>query len=104
MKDTRSGGSLNVFGTSLNLLGLILGVAAAYSLTTRSLKIELAAETEGTAVQRLGKKPAEIEVILKEGVISRQQFFEFSEKIERRPGGIEFYLTDQSGEEIGRKN
>ncbi len=104
MKTAKRGDSFSISKTSLNLLGLILGVAAAYFLTIQSLKIELAAKAEGAVVERLDKKLANIEVILKEGVVSREQFFEFSKKIERRLGRIEFYLTDQSGEDIDRKN
>lgn len=104
MKTTKSGERFSISGTSLNLLGLILGVAAAYFLTIQSLKIELAAKAEGSVVERLDKKLANIEVILKEGVVSREQFFEFSKNVEGRLGRIEFILTDQSGEKIGRKN
>ncbi|MDH4157270.1 MAG: hypothetical protein OEW00_08345 [candidate division Zixibacteria bacterium] len=89
---------------TLNLLGLIFVAAAAYFLTIPSLKTEPAVRAEEAAKQRLDKKPANTEVILKEGVVTMRQFFEFSKRLERQLRRIESHLTDQSGEEIGRKN
>lgn len=104
MKKLKNGISMFSMNTNfINLVSLILGVAAAYFLTIQSLKIELAAKAEGSVVERLDKKLANIEVILKEGVVSKEQFYKFSNNIENRLGRIEYYLIDQSGDKIGKK-
>ena len=87
-------------GQFVNLLGLILGVAAAYFLTIQSLRLELAAKAENTAVERLDKKLANIEVILNEAVLGKEQFYDFANRIENRLGRIEYLLIDQSGDGI----
>ena len=99
----RTGGGVIISGQFLNLISLILGMAAAYFLTIQSLRIDLAAKAEGVVVDRLDKKLSNIEVILKEGVVSREQFYTFSRDVEARLGRIEFYLSDHSGVKIGKR-
>ncbi len=86
----------------LNLMVIALGIAAAYFMTIQSLKIELAAKAESAVVQTLDKKLTSFEVFLKEGVVSREQFYEFSRDVENRLARIERYLIDQTGEKIGK--
>jgi len=57
---------------------------------------------KGAAVVTLDKKLAGFEVILKEGSVSREQFFRFSKDVEARLIRIEQYLKDQSREHIGK--
>ncbi|RLF29206.1 MAG: hypothetical protein DRN14_02680 [Thermoplasmata archaeon] len=85
----------------LNLVTIVMGVFAAYFLTIQSLKIDLAAKAEGEVVGILDKKLASIEVILKEGVVSKEQFYSFSKEMEARLTRIEAYLAERSGEKIG---
>jgi hypothetical protein len=99
----QTSGGIVISSQLLNLMSLVLGVAAAYFLTIQSLKIDLAAKAEATVVERLDKKLANIEVILKEGVVSREQFYDFSKDVEARLGRIEYYLSDQSGVKIGKR-
>lgn len=84
----------------INLISLILGVAAAYFLTIQSIKIELAAKAENITVEQLDKKLANIEVMLKEGVVSKEQFYHFTRDMETRLGRIEYHLIDQAGDSI----
>jgi hypothetical protein len=96
----------NVFrmrGPILNVITIIMGVVAAYFLTMQSLKIELADKAEGVVVGTLDKKLANIEVILKEGVVSREQFYQFSKEIEIRLTRIEAHLVNKSGEKLEKK-
>ncbi|MEA3296573.1 MAG: hypothetical protein U9R56_01770 [candidate division Zixibacteria bacterium] len=90
-------------GPVINFMTIVLGIAAGYFLTIQSLKIELAAKAEAAVVGTLDKKLAGFEVILKEGVVSREEFFRFSKDTEARLTRIEFYLTDKSGESIGKR-
>ena len=71
-----------VFNRSLvNLLTVVVGLVAAYFVTIQSIKIEMAAKAEGGVVETLEKKLTNFEVILKETVVSKEQFYEFSREI-----------------------
>ena len=94
---------LRLSGSVINFLALALGIAAAYFMTIQSLKIELADKAEDKTVSILDKKLTNLEVILKEGVVSKEEFFRFSNEIEARLSRIEYYLTDHPGEKIGEK-
>ncbi len=102
MTSQHGNGGLHLSAPVVNLLTLLLGMAAAYFLTIQSLKLELEAKAESAVVEALDKKLASFEVILKEGVISREQFFQFSKDIEARLTRIEQYLKDQSREDLGK--
>lgn len=85
--------------TLLRFVATIVGVAAAYFLTIQSIKLELAAKADSAAVEALGRKLGNIEVLIREGVVTKEQFFEFSKDVETRLTRIEFYLRDGMGEE-----
>ena len=86
----------------LNIVILALGLAAAYFMTIQSLKIELAAKAEAVVVETLDKKLGNLEIILDEGVVSRDEFYQFARSIEGRLTRIEFYVTETAGGEDGR--
>ena len=87
----------------INLITIILGIAAAYFMTIQSLKIELAAKAEAVVVGTLDKKLASFEVLLEEGVVSKEQFYQFSSDVEARLIRIEDYLIEYSGENLGKE-
>lgn len=89
---------LKITGTLLRLVAMIFGIAAAYFLTIQSLRIELAAKAESTIVEQLDKKLNNIEVILKETVLSKEQFYNFSTSLETRLARIEFHLSEITGD------
>lgn len=93
---------IRLSGQLINIMTIVLGIAAAYFLTIQSLKIELEAKAEGVVVEALGKKLANFEVILKEGVVSKEQFYQFSKDVEARLTRIEYYLKEQAGEHVGK--
>lgn len=97
------GGRFGIGGPAINLATLILGGAAAYFLTIQSLKLELAGKADDAVVELLDKKLSNIEIMLKESVVSREQFYEFSSDCEARLVRIEYYLTDQAGDNV-KKN
>lgn len=86
----------------LRIIGVILSLAAVYFLTIQSLKVEMAAKAESVAVETLDKKLANIEVMLKEGVVSKEQFYQFSKDTESRLSRIEFYLKEKLGDKVGK--
>ncbi len=93
---------LKITGTLLRLVAMIFGIAAAYFLTIQSLRIELAAKAESAIVEQLDKKLNNIEVILKETVLSKEQFYKFSTNLETRLARIEYHLSEITGEKIDK--
>lgn len=91
-----------LLGPLVNIVTVIVGVVAAYFLTIQSLKIELAAKAESGVVETLDKKLNRIEVILTEGVVSREQFYDFTKDVEARLTRIELHLTQPTGEMRGK--
>ena len=89
--------SLRIGNQLLNILLLTLGLAGGYFMTVQSLKLELAAKAESVVVETLDKKLANLEIILREGVVTRDQFYTFAADIDHRLGRIEFYLSDKRG-------
>ncbi len=102
MSDLLGGRVVRVSGQVINLITIVLGLAAAYFLTIQSLKVELEAKAEAAVVETLDKKLAAFEVILREGVVSKEEFFRFSKDVETRLGRIEYYVKDNSREHIGK--
>jgi hypothetical protein len=86
----------------LKIITIIFSLAAAYFLTIQSLKIELAGKADSHTVEIVDKKLTKIEAILKEGVLDKEQFYQFSKQLERRLSRIEFLLENQTGENLGK--
>jgi len=103
MSDERIQSVFRLHGWWLNLLSVILGAATAYFMTIQSLKVELAAKAEAVMVGTLDKKLATFEVLLKEGVVTKEQFYRFSADVEARLIRIEDYLIEYSGENLGKR-
>jgi hypothetical protein len=97
------GRGLRLGGILLNFMTIVLGIATAYFLTIQSLKVELAAKAETAVVEMLDRKLAGFEVILKEGVVDKEEFYRFSRDTEARLARIEYYLKDQSGDDGGKR-
>ncbi len=95
---------LKISGTLMRIVATVFGIAAAYFLTLQSLRIELAAKAESAVVEKLDKKLNNIEVILKESMLSKEQFYKFSNDMETRLTRIEYQLGEITGEHIGQSN
>jgi hypothetical protein len=78
-----------------NFIVALLGMSAAYFTTIGSIKVQLAEKAETVLVEALDKRLARIEVVIKEGRVSKDEFFEFRNNIDSRLTRIEFYLTEQ---------
>jgi len=87
----------------LRAITIALGVAAGYFMTVQSIRLELAAKAETAVVATLDKKLANFEVMLREGVVSRDQFYRFSKETETRLVRIEQYLKNQAGEKVEKQ-
>jgi len=103
MTDERLQTVFRIHGWWINLLSVILGIATAYFMTIQSLKVELAAKAEAAVVGTLDKKLAAFEVLLREGVVGKEQFYRFSADVEARLIRIEDYLIEYSGENLGKR-
>jgi len=79
----------------------LLGMSAAYFTTIGSIRISLAEKAETALVETIDKKLTRLEVIIKEGMISKDQFFEFGNDIESRLTRIELHLTNKTGDKSG---
>jgi len=73
---------------------VLLGMSAAYFTTIGSIKIQLAEKAESVLVETLDKKLARLEVVITEGRVSKDEFFEFKNNIESRLSRIEYYLME----------
>ena len=98
MAKERPDQTLRLTAPVMNFIGVVLGIAAAYFLTIQSLKTDLADKAEAAVVQSLDKKLAGFEVLLKEGVVGKEQFYKFANEMEARLIRIEGHLTGGSGE------
>lgn len=90
--------TLRLTSQLVNLIAIVVGVAAAYFMTIQSLRIELAAKAESTVVSTLERKLAGFEVLLREGVVNKEQFYEFSSNVETRLIRIEQHLVARQAE------
>lgn len=94
---------LRYSGSLLRAITIALGVAAGYFMTVQSIRLELAAKAEIAVVSTFDKKLANFEVMLREGVVSRDQFYRFSKETETRLVRIEQYLKNQAGEKVEKQ-
>ncbi len=78
----------------VNIILVLLGMSAAYFTTIGSIKIQLAEKAESVLVETLDKKLARLEVVITEGRVSKDEFFEFKNNIESRLSRIEYYLME----------
>ncbi|UCD18349.1 MAG: hypothetical protein JSV44_05410 [Candidatus Zixiibacteriota bacterium] len=88
----------------LNFILVLLGMSAAYFTTIGSLKVQLAEKAESVLVEAIDKRLARMEVVIREGLIGKDNFYEFKSAIELRLSRIESYLRDYKGEESGLRN
>lgn len=101
MKKKEDKGFIMLNTPMLKFIMIILGVATSYFLSIQSIKVELAAKAEMKTVEQLDKKLTNIEYMLNRGVLSKEQFYEFSQSIDRRLSKIEYLLENKKGVEIG---
>ncbi len=102
--DIAADNGLKISGTLLRIVAAVFGIAAAYFLTIQSLRVDLAAKAESSSVEKLDKKLSNIEVILKESLLSKEQFYKFSNDMETRLTRIEYHLGEITGDQIGESN
>jgi hypothetical protein len=95
--------SLRLSGQVINIILVAFSIAAAYFMTIQSLKLELSAKAESAVVNALDKKLGEFEILLREGVVSKEEFYRISAEADKRLARIEYHLTNQSGDARGNR-
>jgi hypothetical protein len=95
--------SVRLTGQLLNFMMIALTIAAGYFMTIQSLKLELSGKAEKQAVETLDKKLSNLEVLLKEGAITRDEFFKLSKEVDSRLARIEYRLSEPTGDRHDRK-
>jgi hypothetical protein len=78
----------------INFMMGLLGLAAAYFTTINNIEVQLAEKAESALVSAIDKRLDRLEIVIKEGRVSKDEFFEFKNNIESRLTRIEFYLQD----------
>jgi hypothetical protein len=79
----------------VNFIMVLLGIAAAYFTTIGNIRVELAEKAESGLVETLDKRLGRMEVMIKEGLVGKGEFYEMRNNIESRLGRIEFYLLEK---------
>lgn len=77
-----------------NFMMALLGMTAAYFTTIGSIKVQLAEKAESVLVEAIDKKLARLEVVIREGRVSKDEFHLFKNDVESRLTRIEYYLTE----------
>ena len=94
--------SFKVGSQVVNLLGIVIGIIAAYFMTIQSLKVDLATKAETVMVDAIDRKLAGFEAMLKDGVLTPKQFDRFTRDLEARLTRIEDHLIENGRTNLGR--
>jgi len=89
---------IRLTGQLINFVMIALTIAAGYFMTIQSLRLELAGKAENISVETLDKKLGNLETLIREGTISKDEFFRFSRDVENRLARIEYHLSGSTGE------
>jgi len=89
-----SGGDMGKVGIKLLqfLIAVIIavsGVVAGYVTTIYGIKLDLADKADVVAVTEMDKKLTQIEIILQEKLLTKDDFYQFREELDRRLDSIE---------------
>lgn len=76
----------------------LLGMSAAYFTTIGNIKVALAEKAEIVLVEAIDKRLERLEVLIAEGTIRKDEFYQFKTDITSRLTRIEFYLSEQRRE------
>jgi len=96
MKKTDRASIKNLINRPLiNFIMALLGLTAAYFTTIGSIKVRLAGKAESALVETIDKRLAQLEVVIKDGRVSKDEFYLFKNSIETRLTRIEYYLSER---------
>jgi hypothetical protein len=79
----------------VNFLMILLGLVAAYFTTIGAIRIELAKKAETKLVATIETRVSELEVVITEDRVRKDEFYEFCNDVESRLATIESFLIEQ---------
>jgi len=82
----------------VNFIVMLLGLSAAYFTTIGSIKAELAAKAETVLVNTIDQRLSRMEILIREGLIGKDDFFKFQSSVESRLTRIEAHLIENKGD------
>lgn len=68
------------------------GIITAYYTTVAGIRIDLAKKAETNIVNQLDKKISQVEIILDENFMTKKDFYQFREEMDKRLTRIEYKL------------
>ncbi len=74
------------------------GIITAYYTTIAGIKLDLSQKAESTSVNQMDKRLSNIEIILNQNFLTKEEFYQFSQDLQSRLAKMEFQLS-----EIGKR-
>jgi ethanolamine utilization microcompartment shell protein EutS len=71
-----------------------LGIVTAYYTTIAGIKLDLSQKAESVVVNQLDKRLSNIEVMLSQNFLTKEEFHQFSQNLQNRLNGIEYQLSE----------
>jgi hypothetical protein len=69
------------------------GIVTAYYTTVAGIKLDLSQKAESTVVNQLDKRLSNIEVLLNQNFMTKEEFLKLSQELQNRLSKIEFQLS-----------
>lgn len=71
-----------------------LGIITAYYTTVAGIKLDLSQKAESTVVNQLDKRLSNIELLLNQNFLTKEEFHLFSQDLQNRLSRIEFQISE----------
>ena len=71
-----------------------LGIITAYYTTIGGIKLDLSKKAEAVVVNQLDKRLSNIELMLKQNFLTKEEFHRFSQDLQNRLSGIKYQLSE----------
>ncbi len=75
-----------------------LGIITAYYTTIAGIKLDLSRKAESVVVNQLDKRLSNIEVMLNQNFLTKEEFHQFSQDLQNRLSRIEYQLSTMDDE------
>jgi hypothetical protein len=71
-----------------------LGIITAYYTTIAGIKLDLSQKAESVVVNQLDRRLSNIEVLLNQNFLTKEEFYQFSQDLQNRLNRIEYQLSE----------
>ena len=72
------------------------GIITAYYTTIAGIKLDLSQKAESAVVNQLDKRLSNIELLLNQNFLTKEEFHQFSQDLQNRLNRIEFQLSEMN--------